>query len=92
MVSNFVQLTMNGSNTSGGGIAPALSLLLPRLDSRLRFEILQAIPTETVTPMFVVPIIGLLALGLVIIGIIVFIILRQRGTGSLGQDDYWLQE
>ena len=92
MVSNFVQLTMNGSNTSGGGTAPALPFLLPRLDSRLRIEILQVVPTETVMPMFVVPIIGLLALGLVIIGIIVFVILRRRGTGFLGQDEYWLQE
>ena len=89
-MSNFVQLTMNGSNTSGGGTAPALSLLLPRLDGKLMIEILQIVTTET--PMFVIPIIGLLALGLAMIGIIVFIILRRRGTGSLGQDDYWLQE
>jgi len=89
-VSNFVQLTMNGSNTSGGGTAPALSLLLPRVDSRLRIEILQIITTET--PMVVVSIIGLLALGLVIMGTIVFCILRRRGTGSLGQEDSWLQE
>jgi hypothetical protein len=72
------------------GAAPTLSFLLPRLDSRLRIEILQAIPTETT--IFVVPLIGLLALGLVIMGFIVFLILRRRGTGSLGQDDSWLQE
>jgi len=54
-------------------------------------EILQIAPTETVTPMFVVPII-VLALGLVIMGIIVFYILRRRGTGSLGQEDNWLQD
>ncbi len=81
---------MNGSNTSGGGIAPTLSFLLPRLDSTLRIELLQAIPTDTT--IFVLPLIGLLALGLVITGIIVFVILRRRGTGSLGQEDSWLQE
>ncbi len=81
---------MNGSNTSGGGTAPARSLLLPRLDSRLRIEIMQAIPTDTT--IFVVPLIGLLALGLVIAGIIVFVMMRRRGTGSLGQEDSWLQE
>ncbi|MCK4483991.1 MAG: hypothetical protein KAU89_04155 [Candidatus Thorarchaeota archaeon] len=55
-------------------------------------EILQIATTEITTPMFVVPILGFLALGLVIIGTIVFYILRRRGTGSLGQEDSWLQE
>jgi hypothetical protein len=51
---------------------------------------MQAIPTDTT--IFVVPLIGLLALGLVIAGIIVFVMMRRRGTGSLGQEDSWLQE
>ncbi|MHA1485404.1 MAG: hypothetical protein ACTSPR_08840 [Candidatus Thorarchaeota archaeon] len=63
---------------------------MPRLDSRPVIAVLQSIPTDTT--IFVAPLIGLLALGLVIMGIIVFVILRRRGTGSLGQEDSWLQE
>ncbi|MCK4279311.1 MAG: hypothetical protein KAW94_01915 [Candidatus Thorarchaeota archaeon] len=54
-------------------------------------EILQIVTTDT-SPIFVLPLIGYLALGLVIIGIIVFYRSRRSRNESLGQEDSWLQE